>query len=223
VRESELKKLYTFPFQSFSTDSGVFANLINGIWDPLTNFFPLPLYYGSTIETDYEFISNSNNKDFYPLRLVNGRLFRKIKTEVERYQRWRFHKFENSKLATEAIPREKSINLQVSKELITSVNKRKLPLVDIKPTLTTQHIVLVKNYEYGPNQIKFLVYDSNHPEIDNYFTYDTKDKQFRATDIIKRFKGIKNPDQNVSVYIVDEEDHDKIGDALLNYYLRKCN
>jgi hypothetical protein len=211
VRDLQLKEFYTFQIQSFSTDSGLFADILKGIWDPLQNYLPL----------DHTF-NEISGEDLSPLVIANGKLLRKFTTEIERYQRWRFHQFQNSKLTTEPVPRPRNVNLQLSNALIANLDRKRMPLVDIKPTLTTQHIVAIKNYERGPELIKFFVYDSNLPNIDNYFIYDVKKQQFKAHEIIKNFSGIRNPDQDVSVYLVDEEDQQKIDQALFNFYKGKC-
>lgn len=209
IRESKLKHFYTFKINSFSTESGLFADLVNGVWDPLIGILPSPL--------------SPNTEDLYPQRIENGKLFRNISSEVERYQTWRFHKFENSKMATEKVPRPRNINNDLAKKLISDIDQRQLPLVDIKPNIVSQHIVLIKAYERNNESVKFFIYDSNKPKIDNYFSYDLKSQEFKAPDVIRRFPGVSNPNQDVSVYLVDEDDHAKIADALLNYYTKQCN
>lgn len=256
IRESNLKTFYTFKFHSFSKEAGLFADLINGIWDPLRRFFPSPnshinnLDLVNTRNTDLTLVTEPdddtttndqlviaepnndtnllnlipsiNSAETSPTKQAQDKLFRKFTTEVERYQRWRFHNFNNSKLATEAVPRSTVINQRLSKKLTDDIDNNRLPLVDIKPNIISQHIVLIKFYETTADNIKFFVYDSNHPEADNYFIYDIKTKEFKAPEIIKRFSGISNPNQNISVYAVDDADHDKIAKALLSYYKIQC-
>jgi hypothetical protein len=203
IREIALKHFYNFKIHSFSLETGIFADLVNGIWDPLISL-------------------SLKNKELYPEKIENGKLLRKFTTEVEKYQQWRFYQFENSKLATEKIPRSKKINSQLSQQLISNLNKKKLPLVDIKPNMTAQHIVLIKFYEKTDTFIKYYIYDSNFPKYDNYFIYDIESQEFKAPEIIKHFPGVNNPNQDISVYLVDDEDHNKIGDTLLNYYKHQC-
>jgi hypothetical protein len=209
IRESKLKHFYTFKINSFSTESGLFADLVNGIWDPLIGILPSPM--------------SINTEELYSQRIENGKLFRNISSEVERYQTWRFHQFDNSKMATDKVPRPRNINQDLAKKLTSDIDKRQLPLVNIKPNLISQHIVLIKAYERNNESIKFFVYDSNIPKTDNYFIYDLKSQEFKAPEVIRRFPGISNPDQDVSVYLVDEDDHAKIANALLNYYTKQCN
>jgi hypothetical protein len=213
IQEMDLKKFYSFDFQSFSTESGIFSDLLNGIWDPLY-FDELPLASQAS--------QNIPNIPDTASELENGKLFRNFSLDVERYQRRRFHQFQNSKMVTDSVPRPKNINQNTSHLLMKALSLKNLPLVNIKANLTTQHILVVKNFEQRDNEIRFNVYDSNTPAQESYFIFDTKKQQFYAPEIIKRFRSIKNANQSVSVYIVDNEDQAKIDQALLIHYQEQC-
>lgn len=148
-------------------------------------------------------------------------LERSLASEVEHYQAWRFHQLKNSKLVFEKVPREESEHRNLAIQLKKLIDQKRLPLVVIKANLKTQHVVMVKSYEEVGGRTHFIVYDSNFPDIQNEFSFD-EDSQFRAPSIIGRLGGIQNPNQLVSVYLVDDKDHIKIGNALVRYYKKKC-
>lgn len=226
IKETEISKFYTFDFQSFSTESGLFADIINGIWDPLHDFFPDPMNSESIDDnmttTDIAELKNIYIQSSTPFRIEDGKLFRKFKLEIERYQRWRFHQFQNSKMVTDPVPRPKNVNQQTSELLIKAIQQNNLPLVNLKANFNTQHILVVKTFQKDEQEVRFGVYDSNAPSVEKYFTYDIKKQQFNAPEIIKRFRSITNPNQTVSVYIVDAEEQEKIDAALFTHYKEQC-
>lgn len=148
-------------------------------------------------------------------------LERSLASEVEHYQAWRFHQIKNSKLVFEKVPREIADHRRLVIQLKKLIDQNRLPLVVIKANLKTQHVVMVKSYEEVGGRTQFIVYDSNFPELENEFSFD-EDSQFRAPTIIGRLGGIQNPNQLVSIYLVDDKDHIKIEKALLQYYKKQC-
>lgn len=233
VKEQRLKRFSTFSIDSFSLDAGIFSQVFTGVWDELPFAYNLksllPEITPLTELTDFQseddrlLSSNFNPEEFPQLaNFPNFQLFRQFKTEIEKYQTWRFHQLKNSPLIKEPVPRPQVVNARTAQELVSFIDQRRLPLVDIKVNLNTQHIVLVKSYEKIGEEIIFHVYDSNYPQVENSIIFSSEQNQFRASSIIRKFRGVKNAEQFVSVYIIDNEDHQKIERALLEHYQQAC-
>lgn len=207
IHEHSLKRFNTFTM-NFNQDSSIFENLMEGVWDPLKE---------SLLN-----ITDIVIQSLSPMRFENGKLFRNFKSEIEVYQTDRFMRFGNSQMALEPVPRLGYFNIQTVRTLMDNADNKRLSLVNLKAALQIQHVILVKSYEKTHDNIYFKVYDSNYPSIDNILIYNFADAQFTAPQIIKKFNGISDPEQYVSIYLVDESGRDKIEEALLSHYKSQC-
>lgn len=223
IKELILNQFSIFKLNDFSPANGLWQKITEGIWD---SFDYLPRSFRFDLSTYENYFHSENSEEdprnLGPLELVNGKLFRSFKTEIERYQRWRFHRPTNTKLLTEKVPRPKDINKKLAVKLMKLLDQNRLPLVDIKPNLYSQHIVIVKDYIIAGDKITFFVYDSNLPYINNEFSFDKNREEFQAPEIIQRFPKVTNPNQDISLYLVDQEDQDLIEKSLLSHYQKLC-
>ena len=149
---------------------------------------------------------------------------RTFRTEIEHYQKFRFRKFlKNIKYILGTGARSEKRNRNTRDALIRSLEGNHLPMVILRTLRTTQHVVLVKRFEVRINgDIEFYVYDSNLPEKDYQLTYKQADQNFYAPEVAAEFTDPKHTKDPLGVYIVDQEEHGPIEDALVAHYTALC-
>ena len=113
-------------------------------------------------------------------------------------------------------------NHQTRDNLLSNLERNRLTLVIIRPTRLTQHVVLVKRFELLSNgDVDFYVYDSNQPLNDTRITYKKSEEDFFAPEVLKTLSA-KHANEPVGIYIVDDEDHGPIENALVAHYTALC-
>lgn len=149
---------------------------------------------------------------------------RNFRSEIEHYQKARFTRFlKNIKYVIGTGARSEKRNRNTRDALIQSLEQNRLPMVVLRTVRTTQHIVLVKRFEVRSNgDIEFSVYDSNLPEKDQQLTYKQSDQNFYAPIVAAEFTAPKHAEKALGVYIVDQEEHGPIEDALVAHYTALC-
>ncbi|MFM6927294.1 MAG: hypothetical protein ACKOX6_02465 [Bdellovibrio sp.] len=149
---------------------------------------------------------------------------RNFHSEIEHYQKARFGKFlKNIKYVIGTGARSEKRNRNTRDTLIQTLEQNRLPMVVLRTVRTTQHIVLVKRFEVRSNgDIEFFVYDSNLPEKDQQLTYKQSDQNFYAPIVAAEFTAPQHAEKALGVYIVDQEEHGPIEDALVAHYTALC-
>lgn len=160
----------------------------------------------------------------YEQKMIDGSIYiRNFHNEIEFYQTKRFHSPDNIKYVLKDGPRSVRENQATIDYLKKNLAANKVTTLLIRPLIISQHVVLAKRfYQINPKRIRFDVYDSNHPKIDNYMDYDLVKNQFYAPEIITGLPAIKDPEAPVGVFIVDEKENQYINKALLNFYTKAC-
>jgi len=149
---------------------------------------------------------------------------RTFRTEIEHYQKTRFRKFlKNVKYVIGTGTRSEKRNRNTRDALIQNLEGNRLPMVILRTVRKTQHVVLVKRFEVRSNgDIEFYVYDSNLPEKDHQLTYMQTDQNFYAPVVAAEFTHTKHAHDPLGVYIVDQEEHGPIEEALVAHYTALC-
>ncbi|WP_413585129.1 hypothetical protein [Bdellovibrio sp. HCB274] len=172
------------------------------------------------------------NQEAYPRQdfgilaeLMRGVGARDFKTEIEKYETERFHKFaKNLKLIIGNGSRSKKNNQESKSLLVQNLQTNKLSLIVIRASRVAQHVVLVKRYQREQNgDIKFWVYDSNRPGQDALLTYRQADSRYYAPGIIYGIVPQKDLHDPVGVYIVDEKERDPVESTLVRHYSSLCS
>ncbi|MGE5087394.1 MAG: hypothetical protein ACM3MG_13905 [Bacillota bacterium] len=149
---------------------------------------------------------------------------RTFRTEIEHYQKVRFSKFlKNIKYLIGSGSRSKKRNRSTRDALIENLEQNRLPMVILRTLRTTQHVVLIKRFEVLlSGDIEFYIYDPNLPEKDQRLTYKEADENFYAPEVAAEFTTPKHVKDPLGVYIVDQEEHGPIEDALVAHYTALC-
>ncbi|WP_413582422.1 hypothetical protein [Bdellovibrio sp. HCB288] len=172
------------------------------------------------------------NQEAYPrmdfgilATLIRGVGDRDFKSEIEKYETERFHKFaKNLKLIIGNGSRSKKNNLESRNLLVQNLQNNKFSLVVVRASRVAQHVVLAKRYTRESNgDVKFWVYDSNRPGHDALLTYRQADSRFYAPGIVTGIVPIKDTNDPVGVYIVDEKERDPVEATLVRHYSSLCS
>lgn len=150
-------------------------------------------------------------------------VLRNFKEDIEIYQIHRFHQFlKNKDYVNGNRERAVKFNRESFQTLIKNLDSNRLTLVNLRPALKAQHVVLVKRYlKVSDDQVTLTVYDSNHPNIENEIFYNPKTEHFYAPSIVKDFK-IERPDDPIGLFVVDEEEREQALDLLVKNYQQLC-
>lgn len=160
-------------------------------------------------------------------KLTNGRhsevVKRNFRTDIETYQIHRFHSLgKNNEYLKGRRERSPSVNETSARELVDLLDRRALPMVNIRAALAKQHILLVKDYLWTPDgRLEFRVYDSNRPFQDDFFYFDTQSRHFSAPSILRTI-GDQKPDHPVGVFVVDNDELELIHARLRLHYSQIC-
>lgn len=152
-------------------------------------------------------------------------VFRNFKTDIETYQSYRFHDFlRNFPYVLEDNARSKDDNRRSILRMQKLTTQNALPLILIRPIRWTQHVVLAKRVErLNDSWARVWVYDSNLPEIENYFDYNFEKQEFFAPEIVRGFAGVTNPWKPVGVFLIDEGERRDVLDYLVEYFQKRCD
>lgn len=161
----------------------------------------------------------------YSQKLGNGKsLYRAWRNEIEHYQKARFHEFsKNLKLIIGNDARSAKKNRETRAQLLRNLESHRLTLLVLRPTRMSQHVVVAKSFKINSNgSIDITVYDSNQPLRDQTVTFRAQDSQFYAPQIVRGLPRVKNAQDPVGVFIVDEYDRSVVENSLVRYYKKKC-
>ncbi len=148
---------------------------------------------------------------------------RNLKEDTEAYQTYRFHQLlKNIEYISKPRERTRNANRKSYVQLMENLNSNRLTETLIRPALKMQHVVLAKRAIIRPTgETDFFVYDSNFPNIENTFYYDPKTEQFYAPEIVGPLK-VKNPEKAIGLFLVDEEDREKMLETMVKHYEEIC-
>lgn len=151
-------------------------------------------------------------------------VFRNFKTDIETYQNYRFHDLiRNFPYVLDDNARPKDVNAKTFRNLSQLTKSNALPLILIRPIRWTQHVVLAKRVvPLNESWSRVWVYDSNLPEVENYFDYNSSTQEFHAPEVVRGFAGVKDPWRPVGVFIVDEGERRDVLDYLVEYFQERC-
>ncbi len=159
-------------------------------------------------------------------KFSNGKtMYRAWKHEIEHYQKERFHEFaKNLKFVIGDDARSGRKNRQTRDVLLRNLESHRLTLLLLRPTRTAQHIVVAKSFEIKNNgRIEIRVYDSNQPLRDQIVVFDGREDDFYAPDIVRGLPRVKNANDAIGVFIVDEYERSLVDTALLKHYKKACS
>ncbi len=151
------------------------------------------------------------------------RLFRNFKREVEVFQNFRFYRPSNLPMGLGQWERGTAENRQSFQALIKNIDHHRLSLVNLRGERTVQHVVIPKRYEVaGSGKYIFFVYDSNFPDRETSFAYDSRIQQFEGGSVMGAFYHTPYLTKAVGLFIVDEDEQQKIDESLVRFYQKSC-
>ncbi len=152
-----------------------------------------------------------------------GNLLRNFKRDIEVFQVYRFHRPGNIPMGLGDWERETFENKKSFQLLVRNINENRLSLVNLRAERTVQHVVIPKRYEVtGDGKYIFYVFDSNFPDQETTFAYDSRIEQFEGGSVMGAFYNTPYLNRAVGLFIVDENEHKKIDEALVRYYRKAC-
>lgn len=135
---------------------------------------------------------------------------RDLRGEIEFAQQTRFYNIGNFDLLTDRSELSRRKNAAIFEQISSSVARGRMPLVIARVTTLMQHAMLVKRiYRQDARTYGLVLYDSNRPEEESGIFY--REGLFLA-----------NADLPIGISIRDEEEMDRIEDALFAHYRRLC-
>lgn len=148
---------------------------------------------------------------------------RNLRSEIEKYQSFRFHQFIKNAKYIESIDANDSVrNQKIYNYLIQQLSKNRLVMINIKNQMMVQHVVLAHSYTILRDEVQINVYDSNSPFRKQKIVWSQFNKKFTASDILNQIAGAKLPNDPTVLFIVDEDERLEIEKYLLQYYQRLC-
>lgn len=148
---------------------------------------------------------------------------RNLRSEIEKYQSFRFHQFIKNVKYIESIDANDSVrNQKILNYLIQQLSKNRLVMINIKNQLMVQHVVLAYSYAIFRDEVRIDVYDSNSPFRKQKIVWSLFNKKFTAPDILNQIAGAKLPNDPTVLFIVDEDERLEIEKYLFHYYQRLC-
>lgn len=149
-------------------------------------------------------------------------LERGLETDVEYYQALRFHQIDNLRLLKGPLARTGPENQATWSELANLIATGRRPLLVLRPDPYLQHVVIAKKIELTSSGARIWVYDSNAPWLDRSVVWDQASSMFSAYDVVSGL-AIANPAAPIGVFIVDQEENEKILISLASHYTQVCN
>lgn len=149
-----------------------------------------------------------------------------FRAQIERRQSQKFYSAGNLGFIMGSRERSESTNQETIQQIISGVQRGRMPALILRAKMTAQHVVLVKKVERtGTDSFRLTVYDSNQPM--SYFggnfvepTIEFRNGQFFSPSVVGRFhEDGYNP---VGVFITDEEEMDQIQNVAYNHYADLC-
>ena len=151
------------------------------------------------------------------------KISRNFKRDIEVYEIYRFHRPSNLPMAVgdwERSTQDNQISFQVLKK---NIDQHRLGLVVLRGDRTVQHVVIPKRYEIASDGKYIIhVFDSNFPDQETAFAYDPQIQQFEGGSVMGAFYHSPYLTKAVGLFIVDEDEHQKIDEALVRYYQKAC-
>lgn len=152
---------------------------------------------------------------------------RGLKRDIEKYQSQHLYQFGNLGMLIGGSDRSRNENAQVFNQLRNDLERHRLPIVIVRESLSKQHAVVVKKVELDPTgNYAFDVYDSDSPGEEyslSSISYIENEREFVAPWIVKEMGEFNVKTSPVGIFLVDEEDMDRIQDALYKHYTQVCN
>lgn len=145
----------------------------------------------------------------------------RLRSDLEFYQLARFSNPQNLGLLFGGRDRSESDNEQTFDQVRADLHKNWLPMLVLRLNPVEQHVVLVKGIHdpEADGTVVMDLYDSNLPDMDVQMTYSTTEHEFTAPDYINEITKTSGP---VGIFLVDDQDMQKIQDALVAYYSKIC-
>jgi hypothetical protein len=143
-------------------------------------------------------------------------------SSIERYEDHRFYEPGNLELLIGERDRSRRANAETYAEILSDLARGRLPIVIMRPSIAEQHAILIKaslRNEVSASTT-FTVYDSNYPDRENSFTYDEREGEFYAPNVVGGFDA--NPNEPLGVFRVDSGEMERIEKALFQYYQGIC-
>jgi hypothetical protein len=180
---------------------------------PLKRFWFLP-DYSEPIWRDWERGVLENGWSGAPLA-------RALKEDLEFYQIYRFHQLENIRYIRGPDSRTPAENRTTWSSIRELVARGRKPLIILRPDRYYQHVVLVKEIQMNPRGAILKVYDSNSPWMDKDVIWHQNEEMFTAFDVIDGMP-VPNPKAYVGVFIVDEDENERLLESLVTHYRHVC-
>lgn len=151
---------------------------------------------------------------------LGGSATRSFEREIEGLQQRKFYNLGNVGFLTTPVALSSSQNYKTLNHLTKSLKQGRLPLVVVRGSTASQHVVVVKSFtQHAKDHFSFQVYDSNSPYSDAKMEFILGN--FDAQEIIGRFDPA-NADRPAGVLVTDEADMDQIQRDLFDYYSAQC-
>lgn len=154
------------------------------------------------------------------------KVFRNLKTEIERSQELHFFRARNIGMGAGSGPLTPQENRTTLNQLKANISAKHLSLVNLRLSSTSQHIVIPKSYtEDAKGNVWLTAYDSNQPEKDQLIYYAKTTGHFYSPQIMGSFIGDHagtDYSHPLGVFIVDEEEREFIDATLVSYYQNAC-
>lgn len=148
-------------------------------------------------------------------------LSRGLKPDIEFYQVYRFHQLENIRYIRGPDSRTPAENKKTWAEIQDLVSRGRKPLIILRPDRYYQHVVMVKDIQLTPQGASLRVYDSNSPWMDREVVWHRAEEMFSAFDVINGMP-VPDPRAFVGVFIVDQEENERLLESLVSHYRQVC-
>ncbi|MGZ3773709.1 MAG: hypothetical protein ACXVCY_11060, partial [Pseudobdellovibrionaceae bacterium] len=147
---------------------------------------------------------------------------RNFREEIEALEARLFFRIKNIRMILKKGDRSKRQNYESAKLLFKNLNGKRLTLLNLRMDRARQHVVMAKSYKkVSSNLYEIKVYDSNSPTHDPSLFFHSDSLTFSAPEILRRFKD-SNPNRDIGLFIVDEEDRVQFEQAMLDHYRERC-
>ncbi|HEY8279782.1 MAG TPA: hypothetical protein VIH99_09175 [Bdellovibrionota bacterium] len=139
--------------------------------------------------------------------------------QIELRQSTKFYNLDNLGMLFDSRERGKTETRNALAQIIHDRNRGRMPLLILRPTRTSQHVVLVKGMkQLGPDHFIMILYDSNQPFSEPRMEF--RDGHFYAPEVV----GLYDDDGNapVGVFVNDQREMDQIQAVAAAHYAKTC-
>ncbi len=182
--------------------------------------FPLDKFWFLPDQGDSRWTSWENG--WYESGSSPQALERGLKPDIEYYQALRFHQLENIKYLKGPLARTPAENDTTWSDLSSLIANGRHPLILLRPARYNQHVVVAKRIEKTTTGANIWVYDSNAPSIERMVVWDQTSAMFTAFDIVNGLRGVSDPSAALGVFIVDDEENERLLESLATHYTAVC-